>query len=225
MQPNVGNLCVKYLQQANTALHLLKRLPCLLRYCSPLSTFHICDTGEISLLSFANASTGHSSYGQTGFVTGLIMRGTNSWIYHVLDWHSSKQARVSFSSVGAEILGAAEAADRSLLLTECLSSIIRKRNLIPLVLTVDSYGLYSTITTLHEGKDYRLRPTVSRLRDSFEAKEISVLQWIPGPQNIADALTKVNPATFQILSDVLSTGKLPEDLLSSSQRSMGYKAQ
>ena len=125
------------------------------------------------------------------------MRRTDSWIYHVLDWHSSKQSRVSFSSVGAEILAAAEAADRSLLLTQRLSSIVGKHNLFPFVLTVDSYGLYATITTLHEGKDYRLRPTVSRLRDSFEAKEIANLQWIPGPQDIADALTKVNPATFQ----------------------------
>ena len=90
----------------------------------------------------------------------------------MLDWHSPKQARVSFSSVGAEILAATEAADRSLLLTQCLSSIFAEDNLFPLVLTVDLYGLYTTINTLYEGKDYRLRPTVSRLRDSFEAKEI-----------------------------------------------------
>ena len=82
------------------------------------------------------------------------MRRTDSWIYHVLDWHSSKQYRVSFSSVGAEIVAAAEAADRSLLLTQCLSSIVGKHNLFPLVLTVDLYGIYATITTLHEGKDY-----------------------------------------------------------------------
>ena len=94
---------------------------------------------------------------------------------------------------------------------------------IPARATVDSYGLYPTITTLHEGTDYQLRPNVSRFRDSFAAKEISVHQWILGPQDIADALTKVNPATFQILSDFLSTVELTEGLLSKSQRSMGYK--
>ncbi len=52
----------------------------------------------------------------------------------------------------------------------------------PLVLTVDSLGLHATITTVNEGKDYRLRPKVARLRDSFETGEISVLQWISGPK-------------------------------------------
>jgi hypothetical protein len=47
-------------------------------------------------------------------------------------------------------------------------------------LRVDAKGLYDTITTLHESKDYRLRPTVARLRDSFGAEEIRVLRWIPG---------------------------------------------
>lgn len=75
--------------------------------------------------------------------------------YHVLDWHSSKQARVSFSSAGAEILAAAESADRALLLSECAARILSLSHPIPFALTVDFYGLYSTITTLHEGIDYR----------------------------------------------------------------------
>ncbi len=69
---------------------------------------------------------------------------------------------------------------------------------LPLVLTADSLGLYSTITTLHEGKDYRLRPTVARLRDSFEAGEIQTIQWLAGDSNIADALTKRNTAMYRI---------------------------
>ena len=170
MQQNVRILRVKHIQQANAVLHLLKRLPCALQYRSSPSLFDCSDMGDLSLLSFAEASTGHSSYGQTGFVTGLIMRRTDLWIYQVLDWYSLKQSRVSFSSVGAEILTTAEAADRPLLLTQYLSSIVGKHNLFPLVLTVESCGLYATITTLHEGKDYRLRPTVSGLRDSFKQR-------------------------------------------------------
>ena len=169
MHQNVGSLRVKHFQQANTALYLLKRIPCALQYRLPLSTLKSDDMEDLSPLSLAGASTGRSSYGQGGFVTGLTMRRNNSRVYHVLDWHSSKQARVSFSSDGAEILAAAEAADRSLLLTcqeerpvrslqcaQCLSSMITNRKLFRLVLTVDSYCPYSSINTLHEGKDYRL---------------------------------------------------------------------
>lgn len=110
----------------------------------------------------------------------------------MLDWLSCKQQRVSFSSIGAEILAAASSADRGALISECLQVLNGASLPLPLVLTIDSHGLYSTVTTLHEGADYRLRPFVSRMRDSFESGEIAVMQWIPGKLNLADALTKRN---------------------------------
>ncbi len=115
-------------------------------------------------LAFSDASQGKYSYGQTGYISGVLLQTQSSLLYHVLDWHSSKQSRISFSSICCEILAATASADRA-------SSVIHAIQLLhdspplPLVLTVDSLGLYSTITTLHEGKDYRLRPTVARLRD------------------------------------------------------------
>lgn len=40
-------------------------------------------------------------------------------------------------------------------------------------LLVNSRCLYDTIPTLHEGNDYRIRQTVQRIRNSFEAGEIN----------------------------------------------------
>ena len=127
---------------------------------------------------------------------------------------SSKQYRVSFSSMGAEIIAAAESADRSSLLSYAINTIIKPIKPIPLILTIDSHGLYSTITTLHEGRDYRLRPTVSRIRDAFESKEISTIQWIAGQKNIADALTKCNPNIYIVLNNILQTKRIPATLFS-----------
>ena len=123
-----------------------------------------------------------------------------------MDWNSSKQGRVSFSSVGAEIIAAAQSTDRSALIPECIQNLFSADHPLPLVLTVDSYGLYSTITTLHEGRDYRLRPSVPRLRDSFDSGEISVMQWVPGRNNLADALTKINPNLSTLLNNTMKTG-------------------
>lgn len=78
--------------------------------------------------------------------------------------------------------------------------------MLPLVLTVDSRVPYSTIPTLQEGTDYRLRPTVARLRDSFENEEIAVMQWIGGQQNPADALTKRNVVMFRLLNNLMKGG-------------------
>lgn len=79
-------------------------------------------------------------------------------------------------------------------------------------LFTDSRCLYDTITTLHEGKDYRLRPTVQRMRNSFESQELNSMRWIPGLINLADSLTKRNVKTYAILNDLLSKGVINIDL-------------
>ena len=88
---------------------------------------------------------------------------------------------------------------------------------LPFVLTVDSHGLYSTITTLRDGSDYGLRPTVARLRDSFENEEINTMQWIPGKDNLSDALTKRNVAMFLKLNKVARTGRLLSSTLNEAK--------
>jgi len=138
-------------------------------------------------------------------------------IYHAIDWHSSRQSRVSFSSIGSEILAAATSADRASLYSESLKVVCQPSIDIPLTLVLDSLGLHSTISTLHEGRDYRLRPTVARLRDSYECGEISELLWIPGTCNIADALTKRNLAIHRTLNNVLNTGKIEDSIFKISK--------
>ncbi len=71
-----------------------------------------------------------------------------------------------------------------------------------LVLTVDSLRFHAAITTVHEGTDYRLRPTVVRLRESIDTEEITVLQRIAGQKNVADALTKRNTTMYRSLNTI-----------------------
>lgn len=56
------------------------------------------------------------------------------------------------------------------------------------VLHVDSRDLFATISILDDGREYRLGQTVQRIRNSFEAGDISTLRWIPTGQNLADYL-------------------------------------
>ena len=118
-----------------------------------------------TFLGFSDASQGKTSYGQTGYVAGIHLPAKGGGIYHLIDWLSGKQGRVSFSSIGAEILAAATSADRGSMMAESIQKLIEFKDGLPFVLMVDSNGLYSTLTTLREGSDYRLRPTVARLRD------------------------------------------------------------
>lgn len=126
-------------------------------------------------------------------------------LFYPLSWSSHKQRRVSYSSFGAEILAAADADDRGFDLKQSFLSLFPHKPLSH-ELIIDSKALFETITTLHQTSDYRLRKTVSRMRDSFESKQLNVVRWIPGPSNFADALTKRNIIMFKGLNDMLSHG-------------------
>lgn len=73
-------------------------------------------------------------------------------------------------------------------------------------LHVDSKGLSDKTTTLHDGKDYRLRQTVQGIRDSFESGELDSAVWTRETANIGDALKKRDARMHGILNEILSNG-------------------
>lgn len=105
LQQCVSQLRIKHIRQLNSALRHLKGLSPSFVYTAPSQA--VKSTSELTLVSFSDAATGNSSYDQTGFISGLVVNAK----FYALDWHSSKQTRVSFSSAGAEILAAAYSAD------------------------------------------------------------------------------------------------------------------
>lgn len=214
LQQNVPRLTVSGLVTAN---HLLRDLKTL----DPSTTYRSPPNVEFApaYLAFSDASMGRSAYGQTGYLSGIYMPMEGDYgFYHVLDWVSGKQRRVSFSSIGAEILAAATSTDRGALMAERIGVLNGRNKKLPFVLSVDSNGIYTTITTLHEGADYRLRPTVSRLRDSFENGEIEVMQCVRGVGNLADALTKRNLDMFKKLNKVMTDGIIRDVIFNEGKR-------
>lgn len=122
--------------------------------------------------TFSDASFIISSsqcYGPTGIITGILIYSGDGEpnIFHAVDWSSAKKRRISYSSYGAEILSCADADDRGFCLKSGLNALsstkLRHR------LIVDSKGIYDTISTLHEGRKYRLHQTVRPIRNSIES--------------------------------------------------------
>lgn len=139
-------------------------------------------------------------------------------VFCVSDWYSGNQTQVSFSSIGCEILAAATACDRTISMINAIQPLHESPVKLPLVLTIYSLGLHGTIKTLPKGKDYFLRSTVTRMRDSFKAGEVSVLQCIAGKQNISDALTERNPAMLHVLNDICNSGTFPKETFEKPKR-------
>jgi hypothetical protein len=97
-------------------------------------------------------------------------------LYFITDWHSASLKRIAFSSTGADILAAANAADRGLALTAIVRQFASAPKHVQFELTLDSHGTLDTMPTLHERRDFRLGPTVCRLRDAFSSGVLP-----PGP--------------------------------------------
>jgi hypothetical protein len=181
----------------------LRSLKAGIRFQSPSSI------ARVSVLEYSDAA--HSrTYGQGGYLAGLCIHQLDgAMLYFITDWHSADLKRVAFSSTGAEILAAANAADRGLSLTAIVRQFASAPKDFLFELTLDSRGTLDTMATLHEGRNFRLRPTACRLRDAFSSGEINIIRWAPGLKNIADALTKRNYAMFSLLSNICVTSILP----------------
>lgn len=203
MQQRLGNLKVSDILDANRMTNEILRLTPTIRYAKPNS---VC---EVKLISLSDASHGanHEIYGQTGFLCGMMAEdfGNNEHVFHPLIWGSHKQRRVSYSSFGSEIIAAADADDHGYDLKLSYDSIFSRSKMRHEIL-VDSRGLFDTITTVHEPREYRLKKTVAKMRDAFEAGELDGVSWIDGKNNLADCLTKWNIELSRRMNKMLTSG-------------------
>eukprot|EP00737_Agarophyton_chilense_P002296 gb/GEZJ01002606.1/.p2 GENE.gb/GEZJ01002606.1/~~gb/GEZJ01002606.1/.p2 ORF type:complete len:228 (+),score=26.32 gb/GEZJ01002606.1/:1554-2237(+) len=189
MQQKLPRLTVRDIMEGNKILTEISRL-------QPVITFRRQSSlvTDVEIVTFSGAAFNVAAtqmYGQTGLVTGLRYRTEDgdATTYYLIDLSGSKQRRASYSSYGAEILSCTDVDDRGFHIKSAMKYITPEDNFRH-ILHVESKGPFDTTTTLHEGKDYRLRQTVQRIRDSFESRELDTLKWVQGKAYIADALTK-----------------------------------
>lgn len=207
LQQRVPNLTKAHILEANRALTQLKRLDATVTFKTPPV-----NPKEVELVSFSDASfniTSRQVYGQTGGIAGIryIKPGDDARIIHFIDWTSHKQRRVCYSSYGAEIIAICTAEDRGFALKQALAALFPNLQCTHQIRT-DSKALFDTVTTLHDGKKYRLRQTVQQIRDAFESRELNQIRWIQKHANIADALTKYNAEMHKLLNRATTTGFL-----------------
>ena len=210
MQQKLALLKVRHLIEANEIVCDIKKLTPMLFFRRPTNAVRAMVT------TFSDAAfniNSRKSYVQTGLIMGIrTLLKDGPECFHTLDWVSTKQRRICHSSYGAEILACAEADDRGFYLKMGMRSLFTSTK-IRNEIVVDSLGLFDTITTLHEGSEYRLRQTVQRIRDSFESADVNVIRWIPGVGNVADALTKRNFTLWRKLNTMCTKGLLDQKLL------------
>lgn len=170
MQQRIPNLIVDNITDINRVLLELRDLPPIIIFKPPLGQMHTVEVVTFSDTAF-NVSP-NQLYGPTDLINGISFRTVpvDATTYHLMNWASAKQQRFSYSSYGAKILACTKTDDREICLKQAHQSISSGDDLY-LVLNVDSKGLFDTIITMHEGREYILQQTVQRIYDSFESRD------------------------------------------------------
>jgi hypothetical protein len=77
---------------------------------------------------------------------------------------------------------------------------------LPLIVCTDSKSVYDCLVKLGTTQEKRLMVDLMCLRQSYERREITEIQWIDGTSNPADAMTKTKPCSA--LRDLIDTNKV-----------------
>ena len=165
------------------------------------------DRVTVSVFSDASHGNLHGGASQIGYIVFLHDDNGNC---APLTWVSKKARRVARSTLAAETLSAADAADNAVFLKENVEGILNKK-LPPVKVYVDNKSLYDAVNSTSVVSERRLIIELGALREMEEEKKIKVI-WIPTTEQLADCLTKAG-ANKQHLIDVLCQGKLCLDRL------------
>lgn len=149
----------------------------------------ICD---VKLVTPPGASHGGGNeiYEKNGILCGILAEdlGNRQRIFHQMTWGSHGEKKVSYHAFGAEIRAASDqddlSYDQNLPYDEIFLSKMRHETF------VDSRGLFVTITTVNEPREYRLKITVAKMRDALEDGELNRVNCMKLRYNLADSLRK-----------------------------------
>lgn len=96
------------------------------------------------------------------------------------------------------------------MLARAMSSIFNMDS--PIVVALDSYDLFTLVSTQCNGLKKCIRCEVNVIRYDFEQKNVAKFVCIPGNKNLADASTKIDCPLHDFLRRTLETGCLPFNL-------------
>src|SRR6266487_6506793 len=114
---------------------------------------------------------------------------------NLIYYSSTKSKRVTRSVLASEIYGMVGGVDMAIVINITIKMITEQLGFshTPIIVYTDSYSLYECLVKLSTTKEKRLMIDIMALRQSYERREITEIQWIDGKDNPADAITKSTP--------------------------------
>ena len=193
------------LKLVNKTVKYLKANPLVLRFSA------IDDLSNAVIVVFCDASYGNLRNGasQGGHLILMVSRQGKC---APLTWQSRKIRRICKSTLAAESWALVEAVECADFISKQLSETVYNNSQgFKIVCLTDCKSLYDAVHTTNNLDDKGLRIPVACLRQRVEFDEI-IVHWIGTKMQLADSLTKAG-ASSSLLSLVLSSGKLPNDII------------
>ncbi len=148
--------------------------------------------------SFANNKDFSSQIGYLIILANETNSTTNDEFVikgNLIYYSSTKSKRVTRSVLASEIYGIVGGVDMAIAINTTIKMITEQLGFLHILIIVytDSYSLYECLVKLSTTKEKRLMIDIMALRQSYERREITEIQWIDGKDNPADAITKSTP--------------------------------
>ena len=153
---------------------------------------------ECNIVCYTDASL--NNLPRSGSQIGFLICISNGEKAIPIVWKSSRAKRVVRSTIAAECLALAEGAGVCYYIRLIMAEIINiQPKELDIICYTDNKNLFNAVNSTHSISDTRLYADIAELRDKIEQEEITKIQWIPGDQQLANALTKEGASTESLL--------------------------
>ena len=176
---------MKKILEANKAVSKMKSRNLQLRFGA------IEDVKKIEILSYTDATHASLDQGASQGAHLIVLRAKDG--LNPICWQSKKLDRITRSPLASEASAVSDGADAAYLIRSQLLELFPTSE-INILCNTDSESLVETVKTTRVHNDKRLVVDIGRIKEIIEHKEIS-LKWIPGKEQLADAMTKRGAST------------------------------
>ena len=145
-------------------------------------------------LSFGNLVSGGS---QGGFI---IYISDNTGFAVPVMWSSHKSKCVVKSAMAAETLFKVDGAESTFwlkMIYQKLFHVDMVKTIIPIICCTDSRQLYDAVHSICGIEDRQLRMEIALLHEMLDKDEVSQIEWVEGPSQLADCLTKLGYSYYK----------------------------
>ena len=174
---------------------------------NPGYSLSIINLGHIDKLTISVYCDAAYSMGGVAKEGNLIFL-TNGALCNIISWTSKKVKGTCLHSFDAEMYAVVDAIKEAIFINELITETMKLKTGLRIIIHCDCDSLRKKLYS-DTSNPKTNRKQINWIRDRLECGDINLFEWIPGTEQIADALTKVKSSTQQKMNLALNNNIHP----------------